>query len=173
MPSKNKVFTIIFKNFLKAVAAIIIAIIALLFFSRQIVKISESLAEQRASAFILEKKNDVITQLSEDFNLIGDADKKIENAFPPAENILGFVAALETLSNQTSLNQVLSFGTPVVSSIDYNIKLSGNISNLISYLKRFEKLPYFTEISSINLSASSGNWENDSLISLEAKIHTK
>ena len=152
--------------------AAVVAAIIVVFSGQQIVKISNSLAEQRATAFILEKRSETITQLKEDFKLVGDADKKIENAFPPADNVLEFVAALETLANQNGVSQGLSFSAPVEGSVDYTIAIGGHIFILINYLKNFEKIPYFSAISSVSLNAP-GGWEGNSTISLKAKVYTR
>jgi len=172
MFNKKQLILTIFKISLKAVIATVIAIIIIVFSSQQISKISNSLKEQRTAAFILEKKTETISQLREDFNLVDEADRKISDAFPPADNILGFVTSLENLASQNGLQQTISFGTPADSSIDYNLTLNANIFTLINYLKNFEKLPYFTGISSINLNAPSG-WEGNSTISIRAKVYTK
>lgn len=151
--------------------AAVAAAVVIFFSSSQISKISQTIREQRISAFVLEKRSETIFQLREGFRVIGDADKKIEEALPPAENILGFVAGMENLASQNSVQQILSFSVLADKIIDYNINLNVNISSLINYLKNFEKLPYFTGISSINLSASSvGGWEENSAVSLRAKF---
>jgi len=58
-------------------------------------------------------------------------------------------------------------------SISYNMNLTANIYDLIAYVEAFEKLPYFTEMSSISINAISNNWENDSSISITAKLYAK
>lgn len=171
MFSKKQLIIKILKNLLKAGVAVAVAIIVIFFTGRQISKISQTINEQRISAFILEKRSETISQLKEGFRVIGSADKKIEESLPPAENILGFVAALENLASQNSIQQILNFSAPAEKIIDYNINLSANISVLINFLKNFEKIPYFTGISSINLSASPvGGWEENSAVSLKAKF---
>lgn len=172
MFSRKQLIIKILKLAARAVIAVIVAAIVVIFFSQRISKISASLAEQRASAFILEKRSETNAQLKEDFKIVGEADKKINDAFPPADNILGFVAALETLALRNSLQQSLGFGAPADSSIDYSITLSGNIFIFINYLKDFEKFPFFTAISSVDLNAP-GGWEGNSTISMRAKVYTK
>lgn len=171
MFNRKQLIIKILKNLLKAGVAVLVAVIVIFFSGRQISKISQTVSEQRISAFILEKRSETIFQLRDGFKVIGNADKKIEESLPLAENILGFVAGLENLASQNSVQQILSFSVPADKVIDYNINLSANISVLINYLKNFEKLPYFTGISSINLSASSvGGWEENSAVSLKAKV---
>jgi len=171
MFNKKQLIIKILKNLLKAGVAVAVAAVVVFFAGKQISEISQTIREQRISAFVLEKRNETIFQLREGFKVIGDANTKIEESLPLAENILGFVVSLENLANQNSVQQILNFSAPIGKSIDYNINLNANISSLINYLKNFEKLPYFTGISSFNLSAPSvGGWEGDSAIFLKAKV---
>ncbi len=57
--------------------------------------------------------------------------------------------------------------------ISYNMNLTANIYDLIAYMEAFEKLPYFTEISSMTINAISNNWESDSSVSITAKLYAK
>lgn len=166
---------IILKNALKAGAAIAVAAFVIIFTGKQIGKISDSLAEQRTATFILEKRSETISRLAKDFETVGNADEKIKNAFPPVDNILDFVAALENLSVQNSIQGTYSFGTPSEAEgfIDYGLNINANIFSLINYLKSFENLPYFTGISGITLGAQSNGWEGNSSVSLRAKIYTR
>ncbi|MBI4812412.1 hypothetical protein HY798_03170 [Candidatus Falkowbacteria bacterium] len=173
MFNKKQLFFAVSKQLLRAGAVIFVAFLAIIFFSRQISKISRSIAEQRSLSSVLEKRNDTLAQLRKDFEVIDGFDAKIENAIPPVDNILDFVSSLEDLAETNSIDQTLSFESPVSSSINYGINLNGNIISLIKYLKSFEKLPYFTAISSINLSAPYGDWNGNSSVSLRAKVHTK
>ena len=172
MFSKKQLILKILKIAARAVIAAVVAVIVVIFFSQRISKISFSLAEPRATAFFLGKRRETTAQLGEDFKIVGEADKKMNDAFPPTDNILGFVGALETLALRNSLQQSFSFGTPADSGIDYNIILNGNIFIFINYLKDFERLPFFTAISSVSLSAP-GGWEGNSTISMRAKVWTK
>jgi hypothetical protein len=175
MFTKKQLLMMILKNLLKASLAAAFAIAVIVFTGGQIGKISNSLVEQRTATFILEKRNETISRLAEDFKKIGGTDEKIKNAFPPVDNILDFVAALENLSVQNSIQETHSFGTPSETrdSIDYGINMSANIFSLINYLKSFEKLPYFTGVSGISLSAQGNGWEGNSLVSLKARVYTR
>jgi hypothetical protein len=155
--------------------AVLFAIFIVIFSSKQIQKISVSLAEQRLASFILEKKSETISQLTKDFKLIGDAEDRIKNAFPPVDNILDFVSAMENLLIQNSIQGTASFNSPPESGeyIDYNISLNAGVGFLINYLKGFEKLPFFTGITSINLNAQGGGWDGNSAVSIRSRVYTR
>jgi len=179
MIKEKKLFLIIGWNLLRATLSVLIAIFIVFFSIKKISKISESIMENKRTSFILEKRNEVISDLRKNFQLIGDKDKKIEEAIIPTDNILDFVAILESLASQNSLQQSLKFGTPVlvvnnVSSIDYYLTLNGNIITLMNYLKGFEKLPYITGISLINFQAlTDKGWENNSSVSIQGKLYVR
>ncbi len=179
--NKRKVILIILKRFIGAAAAVAASLILIFILSRQIDKIGNSLTEKKNLSFVLERKTEITEKLRRDFNIIGDSGQKIQSALPPDDNILEFVGALESLASQSGLSQSFKFGNPAdfpiiksglkISVIDYNISLNGNIFSLINYLKSFEKLPYFSGISSVSLSGS--GWENNSAINIKAKIYVK
>lgn len=174
----------IFKNLLRAGIAVAIAAIIVFIASQQISKISNSIQQKKTLSYILEKRTETISALKNDFEAVGEADKRIETALPATDNILDFVATLESLAAETSVQQSLKFGNPVpaglgsgnlnISTIDYNLTLTGNVLILINYLKKFETLPYFSGISSISIaSRTDKGWEGDSTIGITAKLYTK
>lgn len=184
MLNKKQLLTAILKHTLKTGGIIIIAIILIVFAGKQIIKIANSLQEKMVLSSVLEKRNETSLKLREDFKLVGEKNKKIEAALPSADNILEFVGILESLAKGRSLNQTVKFNSPAplaavindlkLSSIDYSIVLDGNISTLIDYLKDFEKLPYFSGISSITVNATPPEgWGGKSSIFIQAKLYVK
>jgi hypothetical protein len=178
MFNKKQLIAMILQNLLKITLAAAISILIIFFTGKQISKIGESLAEKRTLAFILEKRSETMVKLREDFKKVEAGQKKIKNAIPPVNNILGFVDALESLGKKHPIEQSLKFNVPVPAGdelyrIDYNLSLKANISTLIDYLKSFEKMPYFTGINTISLSAGASGWENDSSVSMQAKLYVK
>lgn len=182
MFNKKQLILTILKSSVKAALVIAIAIVVILFSVRQIKKISASLEQKVTLNSIIEQKSETALKLKNDFEVVGDRDKKIEEALIPAENVLEFVGILENLATRHALQQTLRFSSPVpvessamkLSSIGYDVSLSGNIAALTGYLKDFEKLPYFTGISSVNLNtASPQGWNDVSTITIQAKIYVQ
>lgn len=183
MINKKQLYIEILKNSLKVISVIAVTLLVMLFFSRQITKIANSLEEKMVLNSVMERKNEIALRLDEEFKTIAEKDKKIEGALLPIDNILEFVGALESLAAERSLDQSMKFNSPVpasgiseksVYSIDYSLILNGNISTLIAYLKGFEKLPYFTGISSVAFnSPSPSDWNDDMSISVQAKLYVK
>lgn len=180
MLKERELILTIGRNLLKAAATAIAAVFLVLFLSGQISKISESIVKNKRTTFLLEKRTETLSELRNNLKIIGDNEKKIEEAMPPVDNILDFVAALEAVASENSLQQSLKFGTPVqvtagqIYSIDYYVTLNGNVVTLLNYLKRFEQLPYVTGISRINLQASTPRgWEDDSSVSIQGKLYVR
>lgn len=171
MPSKYLLLTIS-KYALRAVIPAIIAVFMITFLKEKIILISRSVVEQRTLSMVLERRSETLSKLKNDFDAVGEVDEKIKGAMPPADNILDFVAALESMASKHSIQQSLNFNTPSDSSIDYSINLSGNVFALISYLKDFEKLPYLTGVNSVNI-VSQGDWTDSSSVYLAAKLYIK
>lgn len=180
---KQLVFTIV-RHAVRAVVVAVLALIVIVVLSRRIAHLGEELAENKRLIFLLSNKSDVTERLRTDFALVGNVDKALESAFPRAENLLVFIAALESLATEKSVQQSLKFADPVpfaiegsetgVLGIDYNATMSGNIVTFLNYLRGFERLPYFTGISGISItSPGSRGWEEDSTISFQAKVYAQ
>lgn len=181
MFAKRQLTLIILKAAAKAGAAIIVGAIIVSFFSGEIQKISKSLAEKRQLSFALEKRSEIIAALQKDISTVNFGNQTMENAFPQIDNTLIFISALEKITAENSLRQSLRFGIPAPSSfqsrlnlyeMDYNIDISGGMDSFVKYLKSFETLPYFSGISEISVGSPAG-WNNDSTISMRAKLYVK
>ncbi len=175
MFSKKDFILKILKQIIKAGVAVGLALAVIYVCKARIVTITNSLGEQRVAAFVLEKKSQTIRQLQSDFKLVGGADKIIASAKPPSDNLADFQAALESAANRNSLsgNVVFVPPSPDKTSVDYSVSLGGNIITLIAYLRDFESLSYFTALSAAQLRPQSGNWENNSAITLNGRVYTK
>jgi len=166
-----------------AALAIIVAFVLTFFTGKAIIKISDSLAQKEKLSRVLAIKLDNIQQIKNSLGLLGDNDKKIQAAYLPADNILGFVNALESVAKQNSLKQNLRFGdfSPVATvngislvKTDYVIGLDGTITTLRAYLDQLEGLPFITQIGAVSLLASPPNgWNGDSNINIKASLYAQ
>jgi hypothetical protein len=176
---------IILRNISPAIIAVVIASIAVLFCSRQIVKISKTIQEQKTLSRNIELRVESLNNLRRDFQTVGDADEKIKSALPPIDNILDFSSVLENLASKDSLSETINFESPSSSNIsidntplyvvNYDLTLNGgNITTLTNYLKKFEQLPYFTSASSVSLdSGANAGWDSNSTLVINAKIYAR
>lgn len=179
---KKKIILNVLNQLLKSAVAIIIASVIVFITSGQITKTSDSLAQKKQLAAIISRRTETISKIRADLKLIGDNQQKIINSLPPADNIIDFIDTLTNIVNKNSLQFTYSFGTPSpylnqnnfsVWSVDYSLKISGGLTNFISYLKDFEKINYFTTINSIYLAAPTTGWENNTSFTMSAKLYAK
>lgn len=184
MFNKNKLLIGLAKSLLKALLAGLIAGAVVWFLSGQIAKTGKTLYEKKKLSLILSKRTETVLKLTEDFKIVGANDEKIENALPTTDSILEAISVLESVALKNSLVQSLRFGNPTLFSadpdkiplggIDYSITINGTATAFTKYLEDFEKLPYFSGISNLNLSGPSDKgWDGNALITAQARLYTK
>lgn len=171
------------KHVIISIVAIVISIIAVWFLSREIVLVSDTVVRNRHLADELGKRTELYSVLTHDIAVVGANDTVIENSFIPADNISEFVSALESIALKNGVTQSFHFGTPLnapvatslpLSSIEYQNSMPLNIYSFISYLKDFERLPYFTKINSMNITAQGPTgWRGLGNASWGATLYTK
>ncbi|HCI05707.1 MAG: hypothetical protein UX26_C0002G0020 [Parcubacteria group bacterium GW2011_GWC1_45_9] len=185
LPDIKQVRLSIFKSLIFALAVGSLGFTLVGFISGDIEKKTNSFAEKEKLAHLLATRNETAEELKSGLALIGGNEERMKNAYPPADNILDFVGAVESLASQANLYQTIRFNEPVpapeilespfpVFRTDFNIALTGTVVTLISYLEQFEKLPYLAKISSINVSASPvRGWEDASTFSIVGTLYVK
>jgi hypothetical protein len=181
--NRKQVLTILIRQALIAVAAIIIAAVVCFFTAGTIVKISDSLQQRERLSKILAMRIENVRQLKNSLALLGENDKKIIALYPPTDYILDFTGALESLAKQISLRQTLNFGSfaPFIQTggaslykTDYSISLTGTITTLKTYLQRLEKISFITKIGAVNMLASPPNgWNGDSSITINGSLYAQ
>lgn len=182
MLTKTQLIKVILKNAFKMAVALIIAGVIIYVSASQIRKISDSLLEEKTILFVMGRSLEMNSKLQEDFKTVNDGDRKINSALMSSSNILEFVDAMNDLGKKSALSVSLKFNTPVstppkygisIASIDYTANANGDISSFINYLEAFEKIPYFTGLSSLNLTTQ-GDWQKkNSLISSTGKLYVR
>ena len=142
-----------------ALIFLIIILAAIYVLSEQIVRISRDITQNRTAITILENKGQIAAELKSNFAAIGDGDKKIEEAFIEAGDIVKFINELESIAKENKLEQSLRFGTPVslgttttpdetskaleLTKVNYTINLQGDVASFNQYLQELEKASYF------------------------------
>ncbi len=181
MFTTKNLLIVIGRHILTATGVVLVAVIVIFFISSKIEGITNAIIEDRQIASTLERHNELLSTLKSDAELVGTNDTIIEQSFPPANDILGFTSALESLALRNGVTQSFRFKPPAPSSvkapfplftISYSNNLSGNILTLGNYLKEFERIPYFTKIERFSIT-SVGKWEEAATISFDATIQAK
>ncbi|HAT68626.1 MAG: hypothetical protein A2481_02225 [Candidatus Yonathbacteria bacterium RIFOXYC2_FULL_47_9] len=165
-----------------AILAIGASVLVAVLLSQEITRLSDDVLKNRQLASALEERTELFAAVKRDTELVGTNDLLIEQAFISSNNILGFVAVLESLVLKNGITQAFHFDTPAPSPISapfplatvtYSNSLSGNLVAFSNYLKDFERLPYFTKIESLSISSSGKpGWRNAGTMSFRASIQT-
>jgi hypothetical protein len=158
-------------------------VLAINLLKKETQRVADSVVFNRNLASTLKNKIESSTIFEKDVKIIGDNNILISNAFIPSDNILEFINVLDDLASHKSIPQTYNFGTPVpasiagpfpLSTISYTNSLTTNLLGLSNYLKDFAKLPYFTQIQSINITAQDiSGWNGTSTVSMNTVVFTK
>jgi hypothetical protein len=182
--SKKQVILYIIEHTTIALLVVFAASAGIVFMAKQISGITKNLEQKRKLELILEKRTEITARLGQEIKTIGNTDKAIEHAYPPANNILDFVSTIESLADQNSIIQTVKFGEPVeaidipqdfkVAKTDYLLTMNGTVLTLRNYLRGIEAIPYMTKINSINLNAPvEKGWEGNSSITVNGALFVK
>lgn len=165
MFTTKNLLKLIGRHALVAVAVVAVSLVVTWVLSIQIARISDDVLKNRNLASALEKRTEVFAVVKHDTEIIGTNDVLIERAFIPSDNILEFVATLESLALKNGVTESFHFDNPTPSTISapfplatviYSNTLSGTVQTFSNYLKDFEHLPYFTKIESLSISLQGG-----------------
>lgn len=150
------------KPLIRAVIFLTISLAGCLYFAGQLIDVSESARSKREILFLSQNSQEQFALLKEDFQKISPHIEKVENLFPSSENLLPFINAMENLAISAGVGQTFRFESaglqPVPSlnlnKITFNVIINGNMSQFLNYLQKLEKIPYFVQIDSLNLTTS-------------------
>jgi hypothetical protein len=178
MFTTKNLFKLVGKHLLVAVCFLLLAIVSVVILSGQITKVSERTAKERHLSTTLGERTELLTNLKRETDFIGTNDVIIKNSFIPSNNILEFVAILESIALKNGVTQTFHFSSPTlgalgslpITTLSYQNTISANAPTFINYLRDFETLPYFTKIDSITISSGSADWRSASSISISASV---
>ena len=171
------------RNLLIVLIIFSVTIVAIIFLSKEMSRMSDSVVLNHKLEAELKKRTELLSVLEHDTQVVGKNDVLIENAFVPSDNIINFVNALDGLAQSKSITETYHFSTPSpdtisasfpISTIPYTNNLTANIQGLLTYLKGFNELPYFTKIDAITIaSQDKSGWAGPSVVTLQATLYTK
>lgn len=166
-----------------ALGTVVLSLVAVSFFAREITRVSDTLAKNRQLAATLEGRTELFATLKRDADTIGTGDRAIDRAFLPADNIVDFISTLDGLSLKNATVQTFNFSDPApstvvapfpISTIAYTNTITNTLATLSGYLKDFEHLPYFTKIENLTISSSDkAGWRGPITVSFRATLYTK
>lgn len=174
---------LIIRNTLISLIFVAISVAAIYFIKSKIEIITNTIELNHKLEAELKKRTELYSTIENDAQIIGRNDILISDAFVNSNNISKFTNVLDDLAARNLVTQIYNFGTPVLSesadlfstsTIPYTNTLTSDVLTFTNYLKNFEKLPYFTKIDSISISAQSAvGWMGLSSISTKATLLTQ
>lgn len=183
MFSKKNLLFLIGRDALIAIFAAAMASTATFFLVHKITETAARVEQARELSRSLEQQTELVSLIRRDGEIVGTNKTLIEGAFLSSDDILNFTSALEKLAENHSFVPYFRFGTPTLAPIEtpiplavipYDLTIPHGLANLITYLKDFERLPYFTKINSITFSTeNAGGWTTGGSASLGASLYVK
>jgi Tfp pilus assembly protein PilO len=164
MFTTKNLLLLILRHLLIALLVICACSIAILFLSRTIEKISSSVVQNRKLASALAERTALLSQLKHDAEIVGSNTDTITHAFPPSDNVIEFISALESIALKNGVSQTFRFSSPIpanlaspvpLSTVNYQNTLTVNFPTFIQYIKDLENLPFFTTVDGITITSQS------------------
>lgn len=181
MFNKKILIKILSLHIAKALIAIIIASLAISFFSWQFKKINIALSEKRKLSYVLERRSETASILKKKFTQFDTPEQDITAALPSTDDVLPFVSVLENTAKNVGLYHTVQFGgiasfaaDPIrIVRAEFSVNATGDVKTFIRYLEEFETLPYFTGIRSFTMNAGAGGWNEGATISAGGVVYLK
>ena len=145
-----------------------------------------AIIQERALSQRLQTENDVASKLVADYNTVQASQSQVQQAFPPEDNILEFVGAVDSIAAKYTIPHSIHFDTPAktdktlespsqpLTQVAFSLTLQSNIFIFDEFLKDLERLPYFVSISNISISSQTPKgWADTSNISIQGILYTR
>lgn len=164
------------------------ALIAIIFFSsalfllkNKIEKKAVSIYKQRSMLRVLEERNDNFWELKTTYNQVEKNLPVLKSALPDEWSVAEAAEYLERIAKSANSELVLNFESwdraksfnEMSKTLGFTATLNGNIATFSNFLSSFKNMPYFVEIENIEISNSSGVQNNNSRLTIRAKIYVK
>lgn len=183
MFTTKNLLILIARNVLISLAFVAVSIFLIFFIINKIETITDRIVLNHKLEVDLKNRTALLTTLESDITIIGENDVLIDSAFVPSNNISKFMSVLDSLASKNKITQKYQFDTPTpsgslgdfsTSTISYSNNLTTNISTFGTYLKDFEKIPYFTKIEGFSISSQDKTgWNGPSVINIKATLLTQ
>ena len=146
LSSQKKIFLILF------ISLIILAILSwfvVLPLINKVKTISQEYLSNQETFLRLSKKGLTIKDLKKNYQQSQPDLSKIEGAFLPSEEVVGFISTLETIAGQTNNIFEIQLARPLAqekigeaSSLDFRISLWGGFNDLLRFIAYLENNPF-------------------------------
>lgn len=160
---------------------VVISVLAVFSMTNKIKVNAEKIFNDRNALALLEKGNENLLELKNNYNLVNNKLPLIKEVIPDERGLEKVVISLENLALKTNNGQILSFETfdkskpagEKIKYLNFSITLSGNINSFMLYLEELKKLPYLIEIKNITIKNGFGIFNNESQMGIEASVYIR
>lgn len=143
-------------------------------------KISEDATGKKEMLLLAQHSQEQFALLKEDFQKIAPHYDSVIGVFPLSENILPFISAIENFAASVGVQQSFKFEgqsfQPTAGSglnkVPFNIIIGGNMNQFLNYLSGLEKMPYFIQIDSLNLTTAQ-NFESQGQMIIKGGLYVR
>lgn len=175
-------------SLLVSLTMIIITILGIYFVIGKISKLSADLQNKENLIYTSSKQSAISSDIVRQWTTVQPNFDKIENSLPSSNDLLGYVGVLEKIAQDSGVQQNIKLqASPAPktanssnknqqtnskgSSISHTVDLKGNLGQFIQYLSSLEKAPYFTQLTTLNISSNQG-LTNESTATIGIKLYT-
>lgn len=159
---------------LRTGVAVIIGIGAILFFSQQIGKESQSLYNERTLNAVIDQRQENIEKLKKDFEVVRADVPNMEAVLPDQRNIFEVLRVFEAAARASGNTATITFSDPLAKEafnarIPFHFVVSGTIQSFEKYLRALEQIPYGVQIISLQV-VGSGSVFDQAEMRMEALV---
>lgn len=163
---------------LRTLGLIMLGILGMFYFSRDIKKsVSESI-QRRSQIFIQSRQIENYTRLKSDYEKYQSYFPKLKSALPNREELIVLPSRFDSEAKAAAVNQTFTFGeeTPAAETdppaMAFSLNLTATDFQFLDYLERIINLPYFVTFNQFEMISSEGH-KNISQFSIKGKVYTR
>lgn len=144
---------------LKSFGIAMVSVVALFIIARGITRTTNAVITTRNDFAAFAKKHGMLDQLARDYESIKDATAQLDGAIPTMDNATVVADYLTATAAHTANTVVLRFDSSIKSSegmplneLGFSMRVEGNTTSLLAFLRKIETAPYLIPVKNISLS---------------------
>lgn len=182
----KKIIIKIALNIMIVIVVSALAWLAVVFFQKKIISISQKIQEKKIISYNLNNRDLKGAETREE---LGRLDQnwltKVESGFPYIDDTAPFIDSVDSLGRKYGLASSLELGAPeilpkidgqlLIDRFSYKLTLSNtNLNTLINYLKDFERLQFFAGLETLAVnSADAGGLNGKVTVNLSGNLYVR
>ena len=159
------------KTVLLVVLFLLITTGGIFFVIKKTKAMSQNLQNKQNLIYLANRQIQFATEIMRQWKVIEPNVTKIDNALPPSNDLLGYLGGLEKIATEAGVSQNVKLQTSTASgtskttpvnlpgqvakgkggSVEHTIEIKGSLEQVVQYLILLEKAPYFTKVTSFNI----------------------